>query len=162
MNGCFSQLLSTAKGSGSETCQGTPGEFVMGSKSSNRVRVRHSRENGNPGFRKHEIEPANTHSPAVGYAVTEFRIISRKDAKAARENIYPTLAFLASWREECPNPRMLRILENLPKPRKFSSIVVRATCVFLYSPVYLKFGSRLVTIVDRVIRTVLFTQALTG
>jgi len=41
--------------------------------------------------------------PSAGEPQQKNRNISRKDAKK-RNNIYPNLAFFASWREEYPNP----------------------------------------------------------
>jgi len=42
-----------------------------------------------------------------GVAAAEIRIISRKDAKAAKkQNEFPNLAFFAPWREACPNPKV--------------------------------------------------------
>jgi hypothetical protein len=65
--------------------------------------------------------------PQRGEAATEFRIISRKDAKAAKKNkkYLSELSVLGALAGEMSESEMFCILENLPKPRKFSSIVVR-------------------------------------
>src|SRR4030095_8614099 len=50
-------------------------------------------------------------------SATKIRIISRKDAKAAKkQNRFPNLAFLAPWSEDSPNP-----IKNLRFSRKFES-----------------------------------------
>src|SRR4029077_6445755 len=41
-------------------------------------------------------------------ATKKNRNISRKDAKAQSKKRFPNLAFLASWREGYPNPRVSR------------------------------------------------------
>jgi hypothetical protein len=56
--------------------------------------------------------------------ISDYLPQRRKGRK--EKNIYPNLAFLAPWREKCPNPRCF-VSWNLPKPRKFSSIVVRSS-----------------------------------
>src|SRR5215475_2554401 len=69
------------------------------------------------------------YSPAQR-AVTEFRIISRKAAKAAKRKKYLSeLSVLGALAGGISESEMFRILENLPKPRNFSSIVVHVTKV---------------------------------
>jgi hypothetical protein len=58
-----------------------------------------------------------------GEAATESRIISRKDAKAAKKKNGSGLGVLGALAREMSESEMFRILEDLPKPRKFSSIV---------------------------------------
>src|SRR5262249_26823189 len=60
-------------------------------------------------------------------AATEFRIISRKDAKAAKKKkkYLSELSVLGALAGGISESEMFRILENSPKPRKFSRIVVR-------------------------------------
>jgi hypothetical protein len=61
-----------------------------------------------------------------GEAATEFRIISRKDAKAAKRKKYLSeLSVLGALAGGLSESEMFRILESLPKPRNFSSVVVR-------------------------------------
>ena len=66
-------------------------------------------------------------------AATEFRIISRKDAKAAKRKKYlselsvlgaPSIRLRTCLAGGISESEMFRMLENLPKPRNFSSIVV--------------------------------------
>src|ERR1700738_4650419 len=51
------------------------------------------------------------------------RSISREDAKAQSKKRFPNLAFLASWREEYPNPRVSRCekFARLAQILKYSS-----------------------------------------
>src|SRR5215471_15365433 len=68
-----------------------------------------------------------------GEAATEFRIISRKDAKAAKKKKKylselsvlgaPSTRLRTCLAGGISESEMFRILENLPKPRNFSSIV---------------------------------------
>src|SRR5262245_47432540 len=71
--------------------------------------------------------PRRTRSTQRGEAATEFRIISRKDAKAAKKKkkYLSELSVLGALAGGISESEMFRILENSPKPRKFSSIVVR-------------------------------------
>src|SRR5215468_11333790 len=62
-----------------------------------------------------------------GEAATEFRIISRKDAKAAKKNTkyLSELSVLDALAGGISESEMFRMLENSPKPHNFSSMVVR-------------------------------------
>src|ERR1700746_24596 len=69
-----------------------------------------------------------------GEAATKTnRNISRKDAKAQSKKRFPNLAFLASWREEYPNPRVSRCekFARLAQILKYSSIEY-AELLFLF------------------------------
>src|SRR5215510_15613389 len=77
--------------------------------------------------RKQRIKPQRTQR---GEAATEFRIISRKDAKAAKRKKYLSeLSVPGALAGGISESEMFRILENLPEPRNFSSIVVYVTNV---------------------------------
>src|SRR5262245_31796347 len=71
--------------------------------------------------------PRRTRSTQRVEAATEFRIISRKDAKAAKKKkkYLSELSVLGALAGGISESEMFRILENSPKPRKFSRIVVR-------------------------------------
>src|SRR5215831_8043272 len=62
-----------------------------------------------------------------GKAATEFRIISRKDAKAAKKKkkYLSELSVLGALAGGISESEMFRILENSPKPRKFRIVVRR-------------------------------------
>src|SRR5262245_41648688 len=79
--------------------------------------------------RKQRIKPQRAQRSE---AATEFRIISRKDAKAAKRKKYlselsvlgaPSTRLRTCLAGGISESEMFRILENWPKPRNFSSIV---------------------------------------
>src|SRR5215510_15112415 len=75
--------------------------------------------------RKKQIGPRRARSSQRSEAATEFRIISRKDAKAAKRKKYLSeLSVLGALARGISESEMFRILESLPKLRNFSSIVV--------------------------------------
>src|SRR5262249_39732488 len=77
--------------------------------------------------RKQRIKPQRAQR---SQAATEFRIISRKDAKAAKRKKYLSeLSVLGALAGGISESEMFGMLENLPKPRNFSSIVVHVTKV---------------------------------
>jgi hypothetical protein len=70
---------------------------------------------------RHVIPSAAKPQPNFGLSLAKTQRPQRKI-----KNIYPNLAFLPPWRGEMSESEMFRMLENLPKPRKFSGIVVHA------------------------------------
>src|SRR5262249_9407622 len=74
-----------------------------------------------------DISPRSSRRSQRSEAATEFRIISRKDAKAAKRKKYLSeLNVLGTLAGGISESKMFRILANLLKPRNFSSIVVRS------------------------------------
>ena len=57
------------------------------------------------GYSGFPVKKSCTMKDLAWRTATKIRMISRKDAKAAKkQNKFPNLAFLAPWREEYPNP----------------------------------------------------------
>src|ERR1700746_2767358 len=74
------------------------------------------------------MSPRSARRSQRGRAATKKnRNISREDAKAQSKKRFPNLAFLASWREEYPNPRVSRCetFARLAQILKYSSTKVQ-------------------------------------
>src|SRR5262245_12444650 len=78
----------------------------------------HWRSGHRRSWRRKTLTPRRSQRTQRGEAATEFRIISRKDAKAANRKKYLSeLGVLGALAGGISESEMFRILESLPKPR---------------------------------------------